>query len=48
MRRSEHLRRALCQLITGEKTYAGFLQQLGPLTPLLRFWAARGRAARAF
>ena len=44
--RSEVLRRAVCQLITGEKTYAGFLKQFGPLMPLLSFWAARGRAAR--
>ena len=46
-RRSELLRRSLCQLITGEKTYAGFLQQLRPLLPFLRLWAARGRSARA-
>ena len=47
LRRSEPLRRALCQLITGEKTYADFMRALGPLGLLLRFWAARGRAARA-
>ncbi len=47
MRRSKALRRALGELITGDKTYEGLLRQLGPLQPLLRFWAARGRAARA-
>jgi geranylgeranyl reductase family protein len=47
LQRSEALRRSMCQLITGEKTYDGFLQQLGPLSRVLSFWAARGRAARA-
>jgi geranylgeranyl reductase family protein len=47
LRRSEKLRIMLCQLITGERTYAGFLRQLGPLVHVLRFWAARGRRARA-
>jgi geranylgeranyl reductase family protein len=46
MRHSEALRRALGQLIAGEKTYAGFLRQLGPLSMFLSFWAARGRRAR--
>ena len=46
LRRSELLRRCLCQIITGEKTYAGFLQRLGPFGAFLRFWGARGRAAR--
>ena len=36
----------LCQLITGEHTYATYLRQLGPLRHVLRFWAARGRKAR--
>ena len=47
LERSEALRRSMCQLITGEKTYEGFMRQLGPLSRLLAFWAARGRAARA-
>jgi geranylgeranyl reductase family protein len=46
LRRSERFRTMLCQLITGEHTYARFLRQLGPLSQVLRFWAARGRAAR--
>jgi geranylgeranyl reductase family protein len=46
LQRSEVLRRSMCQLITGEKTYQGFLRQLGPLSAFLSFWAARGRAAR--
>jgi geranylgeranyl reductase family protein len=46
MRRSSVVRQTLCQLITGEKTYAGLLSQFGLLQPLLHFWAARGRAAR--
>jgi len=47
LQRSEMLRRSVCQLITGEKTYDSFLRQLGPLSAVLSFWAARGRAARA-
>jgi flavin-dependent dehydrogenase len=47
LKRSEALRRALCQLITGEKTYTGFVKQFGPLRPFLRYWASRGRKARA-
>jgi geranylgeranyl reductase family protein len=47
MKHSERLRRALCQLMLGERTYAGFLRTLRPLLPLMRIWAARGRAARA-
>jgi flavin-dependent dehydrogenase len=46
MRRSAALKRALCQLITGEKTYAQLLRQFGPLQPLVRYWARRGRRAR--
>ena len=46
MKRSETLRRTLCRLITGETSYAGVLRTLRPLVPALRFWAARGRAAR--
>src|SRR5690606_19219769 len=46
LRRSELMRRMLCQLITGERTYQGFLRQLGPLQYVLRFWASRGRKAR--
>jgi geranylgeranyl reductase family protein len=46
LKRSELLRRSLCQIITGEKTYAGFLKQLGPFAAILRFWAARGRSSR--
>jgi hypothetical protein len=47
MRRSSALKQTLCQLITGEKTYAGLLRQFGPLQTFVRYWAARGRAARA-
>ncbi|HWO72584.1 MAG TPA: geranylgeranyl reductase family protein [Dehalococcoidia bacterium] len=47
LRRSELLRRWLCQLITGERTYAGFLRQLGPLQTVLRAWASLGRRARS-
>lgn len=47
LRRSEMMRRMLCQLITGERTYQGFLRQLGPLHYVLSFWASRGRKARA-
>jgi geranylgeranyl reductase family protein len=47
LRRSELLRRSLCELIAGEKTYDGFLRRLGPLRTALAYWAARGRAARA-
>jgi geranylgeranyl reductase family protein len=47
LRRSERMRRMLCQLITGERTYQGFLRQLGPLQYALRYWASRGQRARA-
>jgi geranylgeranyl reductase family protein len=47
LRHSERFRLMLCQLITGEHTYASFLRQLGPLAHVLRFWAAQGRRARA-
>jgi geranylgeranyl reductase family protein len=47
LRRSEKMREMLCQLITGERTYRGFLRQLGPLQYVLRYWASRGRKARA-
>jgi flavin-dependent dehydrogenase len=47
LRRSEKMRVMLCQLITGERTYRSFLRQLGPLQHVLRFWASRGRKARA-
>ena len=47
LRRSEKMRQMLCQLITGERTYRGFLRQLGPLQYILRYWASRGRKARA-
>jgi flavin-dependent dehydrogenase len=46
MRRSGALKNALYQLITGEKTYAQLLRQFGPLQPLVRYWAHRGRLAR--
>jgi geranylgeranyl reductase family protein len=46
LRVSAYFRRALCQIMTGERTYAGFLRSLGPLRHVLSFWAARGRAAR--
>jgi geranylgeranyl reductase family protein len=46
LRRSERFKVMLCQLITGEHSYAGYLRQLGPLRHVLRFWAARGRRAR--
>ena len=47
MRHSKLMRQGLCQLATGERTYSDFLRSFGPLLPALRFWAARGRAARA-
>ena len=47
LRRSEKMREMLCQLITGERTYRGFLHQLGPFQYVLRYWASRGRKARA-
>jgi geranylgeranyl reductase family protein len=47
LRRSEKMREMLCQLITGDRTYQGFLRQLGPLQYALRYWASRGRKARA-
>jgi geranylgeranyl reductase family protein len=47
LRRSDKMREMLCQLITGERTYRGFLRQLGPLQYVLRYWASRGRRARA-
>jgi flavin-dependent dehydrogenase len=46
LRRSDRFKVMLCQLITGEHSYAGYLRQLGPLRHVLRFWAARGRRAR--
>jgi geranylgeranyl reductase family protein len=46
LRLSAYFRRSLCQVMTGEKTYAGFFRSLGPFGHVLRFWAARGRAAR--
>ena len=46
LKRSERLRLSLCQLITGERSYAGFMRQLGPLQLVLRYWASRGRKAR--
>jgi geranylgeranyl reductase family protein len=47
LKRSEKMRQMLCQLITGERTYRGFLRQLGPLQYVLRYWASRGRKAQA-
>jgi flavin-dependent dehydrogenase len=46
MRRSTTLKTALCQLITGERTYTQLLRRFGPLRPLVRYWAHRGRRAR--
>jgi flavin-dependent dehydrogenase len=46
LKHSSAFRRALCQFVTGERTYQGFLKTLGPLAILVSFWAARGRAAR--
>ena len=46
MRRSNAMKRSLCQLITGERDYGSYLRQFGPLLIGLRFWAARGRARR--
>ncbi|HLF78843.1 MAG TPA: geranylgeranyl reductase family protein [Dehalococcoidia bacterium] len=46
MRRSNHFKVMLCQLITGEHSYSGYLNKLGPLSHILRFWASRGRASR--
>ncbi len=47
MSHSRCMRQALCQLATGERTYVDFMHAFGPLVPVLRLWAARGRAARA-
>jgi geranylgeranyl reductase family protein len=47
MSHSSRMRQALCQLATGERTYADFIRAFGPMMPALRIWAARGRAARA-
>jgi geranylgeranyl reductase family protein len=46
LRRSDLFRRWLCQLMTGEKSYAEFLRNLGPLALGLRAWAALGRWSR--
>ena len=46
LRRSERFRTALCQLISGERSYAGLLNAIRPLMPLLSLLAARGRRAR--
>jgi geranylgeranyl reductase family protein len=46
LRHNERLRLSLCQLISGERSYAGFMRQLGPLRYVLRYWASRGRKAR--
>jgi geranylgeranyl reductase family protein len=43
MRRWPYLRRALCQLMLGERTYAAFLRQAGPLRGLVALVAALGR-----
>jgi geranylgeranyl reductase family protein len=47
LRRSTSFRRSLCQIMRGEASYATFVKRLGPLAAPLRFWAARGRGARA-
>jgi hypothetical protein len=46
LRRNDRFKLMLCQLITGEHSYASYLRQLGPLRHILRFWAARGRKVR--
>jgi geranylgeranyl reductase family protein len=46
LKRSQKFKTMLCQLITGEHTYARYLRTLGPLAYGLRFWASRGRSAR--
>jgi len=46
LRRSERFRLMLCQLMTGEHSYASYLRKLGPLRHVVSFWAARGRRAR--
>ena len=46
LQRSSLFRRSLCQLITGEKDYATFLAQIGPLKAFVDLWAGRGRARR--
>jgi geranylgeranyl reductase family protein len=46
LRRNDRFKLMLCQLITGEHSYASYLRQLGPLRHVLRFWAARGRKVR--
>jgi geranylgeranyl reductase family protein len=46
LRHNDYLRRSLCQLIVGEKTYEDFLRTLGPLRLGLKALAAAGRAKR--
>jgi flavin-dependent dehydrogenase len=43
MRRWPYLRKSLCRLMLGEKTYEGFLREAGPLRPMLAVVAAIGR-----
>ncbi len=46
VKRSERLRRGLCQVMTGDKTYEDFLRFLGPLGVFMHAWAAVARARR--
>jgi geranylgeranyl reductase family protein len=46
MRFNDYLRRSLCQIMLGQKTYEGFLSALGPVRLGLKAGAALGRTAR--
>ncbi|HXH20887.1 MAG TPA: geranylgeranyl reductase family protein [Dehalococcoidia bacterium] len=46
MQRWPYLRESLCKLMLGEKTYAGFLRESGPLRALVSIVAALGRRER--
>ncbi len=47
VKRWPRLRESLCRLMLGEKTYAGFVHQAGPLRPFIALAAALGRSSRA-
>jgi flavin-dependent dehydrogenase len=47
LKHSATMRRSLCQIITGERTYASLVRRMRPLVPFIKLWAGRGRAARA-
>jgi flavin-dependent dehydrogenase len=47
LRHNRHFRELLCELMLGERSYAGLMRRLGPLVPIIRLCAARGRASRS-